>query len=95
MADGSKMIARANICATWSGISWLNPCPTKTNFLKVGLFYGAGASLKHPCVRDEHVFVVGGGNSGRSSCHISSLPCAESNDPSSGNNLAATLSYII
>lgn len=43
MADGSKMVARANICATGIEYRRLN-LPNEDQFLKVGLFYGAGAS---------------------------------------------------
>jgi len=61
MADGSKMIARANICATGIEYRRLN-LPNEERFLNVGLFYGAGASEAFMC-RGEHIFVVGGGNS--------------------------------
>jgi len=61
MADGSKMIARANICATGIEYRRLN-LPNEESFLNVGLFYGAGASEAFMC-RGEHIFVVGGGNS--------------------------------
>lgn len=61
MADGSKMVAKANICATGVEYRRLN-LPNEDQFLKVGLFYGAGAS-EAPMCRGEHVFIVGGGNS--------------------------------
>ncbi|NEP19875.1 MAG: FAD-dependent oxidoreductase, partial [Leptolyngbya sp. SIO4C1] len=61
MADGSKMIAQANICATGVEYRRLN-LPDEERFLKVGLFYGAGAS-EAPMCKGEHVFIVGGGNS--------------------------------
>jgi thioredoxin reductase (NADPH) len=61
MADGSKMIARANICATGVEYRRLN-LHNEDRFLNRGLFYGAGAS-EAPMCQGEHIFVVGGGNS--------------------------------
>jgi thioredoxin reductase (NADPH) len=70
MADGSKMIARANICATGVEYRRLN-LPNEDQFLNVGVFYGAGAS-EAPMCQDEHIFVVGGGNSaGQAVMHFS------------------------
>lgn len=61
MADGSKMTARANICAT--GVEWrrLN-LPDEEQFLNAGFFYGSGAT-EVPMCRSEHIVVVGGANS--------------------------------
>jgi thioredoxin reductase (NADPH) len=69
MADGSKMVARANICAT--GVEWRRlGLPDENRFLGLGLYYGAGAS-EAPMCRNEHVFVVGGGNSaGQAVMHL-------------------------
>jgi thioredoxin reductase (NADPH) len=70
MADGSRLSARTNICAT--GIEWrrLN-VPNETRFLGAGLFYGAGAS-EAPMCGGETVYVVGGGNSaGQAAMHLS------------------------
>jgi thioredoxin reductase (NADPH) len=61
LADGSKLVARANICAT--GIDWRRiGIPDEAKFLGVGLYYGGGAS-EAPFCANQHVFVVGGGNS--------------------------------
>jgi thioredoxin reductase (NADPH) len=70
MADGSRLSARTNICAT--GIDWrrLN-VPNEARFLGAGLFYGAGAS-EAPMCSGETVYVVGGGNSaGQAAMHLS------------------------
>jgi thioredoxin reductase (NADPH) len=70
MADGTRLTARTNICAT--GIEWrrLN-VPNEARFLGAGLYYGAGAS-EAPICCDETVYVVGGGNSaGQAAMHLS------------------------
>ena len=61
LADGSKIIARATICATGVDYRRLN-LPDEDRFTGAGLFYGAGASEAALC-KDESVIVVGGGNS--------------------------------
>jgi len=62
LADGSKIISRASICAT--GIQYRKlGLPNEDQFLGAGLYYGAGASEASLCVGTEHVFIVGGGNS--------------------------------
>lgn len=61
LADGSTMIARANICAT--GVEWRRlGLHDEERLMRRGLFYGAGTSEAPQCAGD-HVFVVGGGNS--------------------------------
>jgi thioredoxin reductase (NADPH) len=61
LADGSKLVARANICAT--GIEWRRlDIPDEAKFLGLGLYYGGGAS-EAPFCANQHVVVVGGGNS--------------------------------
>jgi thioredoxin reductase (NADPH) len=70
LADGSRLSARTNICAT--GIEWrrLN-VPNEARFLGAGLFYGAGAS-EAPMCGGQTVYVVGGGNSaGQAAMHLS------------------------
>jgi len=69
MADGSRMVARANICAT--GVEYATiGVPEERRFLGRGLFYGAGVSEAHLC-EGEHVYVVGGGNSaGQAAVHL-------------------------
>lgn len=93
MADGSKMIARANICATGVEYRRLN-LPNEDQFFKVGLFYGAGAS-EAPMCQDEHVFVVGGGNSAGQAAMYFSRYAQKVTILVRGNNLAATLSHYL
>ena len=62
LADGTKIISRASLCAT--GIEYRRlGLPNEDRFLGAGLYYGAGASEASLCVGTEHVFIVGGGNS--------------------------------
>ena len=70
MADGTRLSARTNICAT--GIEWRRlDVPNEARFLGAGLFYGAGAS-EAPMCGGETVYVVGGGNSaGQAAMHLS------------------------
>jgi thioredoxin reductase (NADPH) len=70
LADGSKMVARANICAT--GVEWRRlGLPNEQRLLGAGLYYGAGLS-EAPLCRDQHVVVIGGGNSaGQAVMHFS------------------------
>jgi thioredoxin reductase (NADPH) len=93
MADGSKMVARANICATGVEYRRLN-LPNEDQFLKMGLFYGAGAS-EAPMCQDEHVFVVGGGNSAGQAAMYFSRYARKVTILVRGNNLAATLSHYL
>ncbi|MBX9661523.1 MAG: FAD-dependent oxidoreductase [Nitrospiraceae bacterium] len=61
LADGAKLIARANICAT--GIEWRRlGLAGEDRFLGRGLYYGGGTS-EAPFCANHHVLVVGGGNS--------------------------------
>src|ERR1700716_2149329 len=61
LADGTKLVARTAICAT--GIEYRRlGLPNEERFSGAGLYYGAGASEASLC-GNEHVFVVGGGNS--------------------------------
>ncbi|HEV7252028.1 MAG TPA: FAD-dependent oxidoreductase [Mesorhizobium sp.] len=94
MADGSKMVARANICAT--GVEWRRlDLPNERRFLGVGLYYGAGAS-EAPMCGGEHVYVVGGGNSaGQAVMHLAEH-AARVTMLVRGPDLAASLStYLI
>src|SRR3954471_15701753 len=61
LADGTKIIARATICATGVAYRRLG-LPHEERFCGAGVYYGAGASEAMLCGR-QHVFVVGGGNS--------------------------------
>ena len=70
MADGNRMVARANICATGVEYARLD-VPAEDRFLRKGLYYGAGAS-EAQMAAGQHVFVVGGGNSaGQAVVHFS------------------------
>ena len=62
LSDGTKVIARASICATGIDYRRLN-LPNEERFHGAGLYYGAGASEASLCAGTDHVFVVGGGNS--------------------------------
>ncbi|MGH9712763.1 MAG: NAD(P)/FAD-dependent oxidoreductase [Candidatus Acidiferrales bacterium] len=61
LADGTKIVAHATICATGVTYRRLN-LENEDRFEGVGVYYGAGASEAALCAND-HVFVVGGGNS--------------------------------
>lgn len=93
MADGSKMIARANICATGIEYRRLNLL-NEDQFLKVGLFYGAGAS-EAPLCGGEHVFIVGGGNSAGQAAMYLSRYAKKVTMLIRGDTLAATLSQYL
>lgn len=69
LADGTKIIARAALCAT--GIEYRKlGLPKEDAFYGAGLYYGAGASEAELC-GGEHVFMIGGGNSaGQASMHF-------------------------
>jgi thioredoxin reductase (NADPH) len=93
MADGSKMSAKANICATGIEYRRLN-LPGEERFLNLGVFYGAGAS-EAPFCSNEHVFVVGGGNSaGQAALHFSRY-ARKVTMAIRGDNLAASLSHYL
>jgi thioredoxin reductase (NADPH) len=69
LADGSKIIAHASVCAT--GIVYRRlDLPNENRFLGAGVYYGAGASEAEFCGH-EQVVVVGGGNSaGQAALHL-------------------------
>src|SRR6266850_460635 len=61
LEDGTKIVARASICAT--GVEYRRlGLPNEAQLMGAGLYYGAGPS-EAPLTRGEHVFIVGGGNS--------------------------------
>jgi len=70
LADGTKIVTRATICAT--GINYRRlKLPDEEAFHMNGLYYGAGSS-EAALSKEEHVFVVGGGNSaGQAALHFS------------------------
>jgi thioredoxin reductase (NADPH) len=59
--DGTKIIARASICATGLQYRRLN-LPNEGQFFGTGLYYGAGSS-EASLYENDHVAIVGGGNS--------------------------------
>jgi thioredoxin reductase (NADPH) len=61
LADGTKIISRASVCATGMDYRRLN-LPNEDRLQGAGVYYGAGSSEASLC-GSEHVFVVGGGNS--------------------------------
>lgn len=69
LADGTRLHARTNICAT--GIEWRRlGLPDEARLQGLGVFYGAGAS-EAPMCSGETVYVVGGGNSaGQGAVHL-------------------------
>jgi thioredoxin reductase (NADPH) len=70
LAGGTTIVAHATICSTGVAYRRLG-LPNDEKFLNVGLYYGAGSSEANICV-NEHVFVVGGGNSaGQAAMHFS------------------------
>ena len=69
LADGTKIVARAAICATGVNYRRLN-LANEDSLYGAGVYYGAGSSEALLC-KDEHVFVVGGGNSaGQAAMHF-------------------------
>jgi thioredoxin reductase (NADPH) len=69
LADGSRLTAKTNICAT--GIEYRRlDLTNESHFLGAGLYYGAGAS-EGPMCAGEVVYIVGGGNSaGQAAVHL-------------------------
>jgi len=69
LADGSKILARCSLCATGVEYRQLS-LPNEDRFHGAGVYYGAGSSEASLC-GNEHVFVVGGGNSaGQAAMHF-------------------------
>jgi thioredoxin reductase (NADPH) len=61
LANGDRLVARANICATGVEYEKLH-LPNEAQFFNKGLYYGAGASEAFFC-QNKDVYIVGGGNS--------------------------------
>jgi thioredoxin reductase (NADPH) len=71
LADGTKIVARATICATGVDYRRLN-LPGEDRLLGAGVYYGAGASEAALCRSNDDVYIVGGGNSAaQASIHFS------------------------
>ena len=76
LADGTKIVGRATICAT--GVEYRRlGLPNEDRLLGAGVYYGAGASEASLCHASEDVFVVGGGNSARTGRHAFYARCQE------------------
>ncbi len=72
LADGTKIVAHATVCATGVAYRRLN-LPNEDRLRGAGIYYGAGASEAALCGSD-HVFLVGGGNSaGQAAMHFASF----------------------
>lgn len=73
LADGTKIVARATICATGVDYRHLG-LPNEDRFLGAGIYYGAGASEASLCRSTDDVFIVGGGNSaGQAAMHFTKV----------------------
>ena len=69
LEDGTKIIARASVCATGVDYRKLG-LPNEDRLFGAGVYYGAGASEAMLCSRQE-VYLVGGGNSaGQAALHF-------------------------
>src|SRR5580700_6382457 len=69
LEDGTKIIARASVCATGVDYRKLG-LPNEDRLFGAGVYYGAGASEAMLCSREE-VYLVGGGNSaGQAALHF-------------------------
>jgi len=93
LADGGKLVAHANICAT--GVEYRRlGLPNEEHFLNRGLFYGAGAS-EAPLCRGQHVFLVGGGNSAGQAAMNFAGHAEKVTMVVRGDSLAASLSHYL
>ncbi|HEX4585028.1 MAG TPA: FAD-dependent oxidoreductase [Burkholderiaceae bacterium] len=70
LADGTRIAARASICAT--GVEYRRlDLPNEERFRGAGVYYGAGAG-EAALTRGEPVFIAGGGNgAGQAAMHFS------------------------
>jgi thioredoxin reductase (NADPH) len=69
LEDGTRIVARASICATGIAYGRLG-LENEDRLFGAGVYYGAGASEAGLC-SGQHVFVVGGGNSaGQAAVHF-------------------------
>jgi thioredoxin reductase (NADPH) len=93
LADGTTITARASICATGVDYRRLG-LPNEDRFIGAGVYYGAGSSEASLCW-NEHVFVVGGGNSaGQASIHFARFASRVS-IVVRGDSLKETLSHYL
>jgi thioredoxin reductase (NADPH) len=93
LEDGTKIVARASICAT--GVTYRRlGLPDEARLLGAGLYYGAGAS-EAPLTAGEHVVIVGGGNSaGQAALHFAAHALQVSMVVR-GDSLKSTLSHYL
>jgi thioredoxin reductase (NADPH) len=93
LEDGTKITARASICAT--GVTYRRlGLPGEARWLGAGLYYGAGAS-EAPLTEGEHVVIVGGGNSaGQAALHFA-LHAQRVSMVVRGDSLKSTLSHYL
>lgn len=71
LADGTKIVSHTTICSTGVAYRRLN-LPNEDRLRGAGIYYGAGVSEASLCGND-HVYVVGGGNSaGQASMYFAS-----------------------
>jgi len=69
LEDGTKIVARASVCATGVDYRRLG-LPNEDRLFGAGVYYGAGASEAMLCGRQE-IYLVGGGNSaGQAALHF-------------------------
>jgi thioredoxin reductase (NADPH) len=94
LADGTRIVARACVCATGVDYNRFN-LPNEERLLGAGVYYGAGASEASLC-GGAHVFIVGGGNSsGQAALHFAHF-AAKVTLVIRGDSLRSTLSaYLI
>lgn len=93
LADGESLMAKSNICAT--GVEYRRlGIADEARYLGRGLFYGAGAA-EAPYCSNEHVFVVGAGNSaGQAVMHFANY-ASRVTMLVRGSRLSATLSQYL
>jgi len=93
LTDGTKIVSRANICAT--GVEYRRlGLANEDKFLGAGVYYGAGASEAGLC-EGKDIYICGGGNSaGQAAMHFSR--CAKSvTIVIRGDSLRSTLSQYL
>jgi thioredoxin reductase (NADPH) len=93
LEDGTKIIARASICATGVTYRCLG-LPNEAQLLGAGLYYGAGAS-EAPLTAGEHVVIVGGGNSAGQAAMNFAPHAARVSMVVRGDSLKSTLSHYL
>lgn len=94
LADGTRITARATICAT--GVEYRRlDLPNEQRLLGAGIYIGAGASEAALCSASDDVFIVGGGNSaGQAAMHFSRVAHTV-NMVVRGDSLSSTLSQYL